>query len=107
MQMPAEFKIHNNVSKVLLREATKTLLPEKIYARTDKKGYSTPNNTWIREIAGELKNRILGAPLEPFISRKKLEKEFDAFFHPKQEGDNGRIFKLISFACWLSANEAK
>jgi asparagine synthase (glutamine-hydrolysing) len=107
MQMPAEFKIHNNVSKVLLREATKTLLPEKIYARTDKKGYSTPNNTWIREIAGELKSRILGAPLEPFISRKKLEKEFDAFFHPKQEGDNGRIFKLISFACWLSANDAK
>jgi hypothetical protein len=38
---------------------------------------------------------------------KKLEKEFDVFFHPKQEGDNGRIFKLISFACWLSANDAK
>ena len=104
LQMPADFKIRNNLSKVLLREATKPFLPERIYTRTDKKGYSTPNNTWIREISRELKSRILDAPLSPYLSRTKMEQAFDRFFMPQNEGDNGRIFKLISFANWLNLN---
>jgi asparagine synthase (glutamine-hydrolysing) len=104
LQMPANFKIRNNLSKVLLREATKPFLPERIYTRTDKKGYSTPNNTWIREISSELKSRILDAPLSPYLSRNKMEQAFDRFFMPQNEGDNGRIFKLISFANWLNLN---
>lgn len=104
MQMPAEFKIQNNRSKVLLREATKAFLPETIYNRSDKKGYSTPNNTWIREIAGELKHRILDAPITPYLSRSKMEQRFERFFKPQNEGDNGRIFKLISFTNWLNLN---
>jgi len=104
LNLPTAFKIRNNQSKVVLREATKNLLPQRIYTRTDKKGYSTPNNAWIREISKELKSRMLDAPLSPYLSRQKMELEFDQFFNPKEEGDNGRIFKLISFASWLMYN---
>ena len=104
LTMPASFKIQNNRSKVLLRKATRPYLPERIYARSDKKGYSTPNNAWIREISKELKSRILDAPLRPYLSLRKMELEFDQFFNPTEEGDNGRIFKLISFAHWLNYN---
>jgi hypothetical protein len=33
-----------------------------------------------------------------------MEQAFDRFFMPQNEGDNGRIFKLISFANWLNLN---
>ncbi|MBA3665706.1 MAG: asparagine synthase (glutamine-hydrolyzing) [Bacteroidetes bacterium] len=40
-------KIKNGVSKYLLREATKNVLPAEVYNRYDKRGFETPMKKWL------------------------------------------------------------
>ena len=43
-------KINKSVSKYILRESLKDILPEKVYNRKDKKGFVTPGETnWLRK----------------------------------------------------------
>lgn len=44
-----DLKIKNGVNKYILREAMKDVLPEKIRKRTDKVGFSTPEDEWFRQ----------------------------------------------------------
>ena len=41
-------KIKNGISKYLLREANKDILPTKIYKRYDKMGFETPMHEWMK-----------------------------------------------------------
>ncbi|MCE3259560.1 MAG: asnB [Bacteroidetes bacterium] len=43
-------KIKNGISKYLLREAAKELIPSEIYSRYDKKGFETPMKKWVTEL---------------------------------------------------------
>lgn len=99
--LPGKLKISNNTGKVLLREAAKPFLPDSIYNRKDKKGYSTPNNEWIRKIAPEIMSIFEQSDITQFIDLKKLKKSQSSFFYPSGNQDNGRVFKFISFASWL------
>jgi asparagine synthase (glutamine-hydrolysing) len=101
--IPADLKIRDSQSKYILREAVRPYLPASVYKRSDKKGYTTPNNEWIRAMAPQLKEYILSAPFNEYADLPLLEKEYDSFFMPQNDGDNGRIFKWISFAAWLHA----
>ena len=103
LNIPAHLKIRHSQSKYILREAVKQYLPTSVYQRSDKKGYTTPNNEWIRAMAPQLKEYILSAPFGEYADAALLEKEYDRFFMPQNDGDNGRIFKWISFAAWLHA----
>ena len=103
LNIPAHLKIRDSQSKYILREAVKQYLPTSVYQRSDKKGYTTPNNEWIRAMAPQLKEYILSAPFGEYADVKLLEKEYARFFMPQNDGDNGRIFKWISFAAWLHA----
>ena len=42
VNIPTEQKIHGSLTKIILREAMKDYLPEEVYKRTDKIGFSTP-----------------------------------------------------------------
>ncbi|MES2124993.1 MAG: asparagine synthase (glutamine-hydrolyzing) [Gemmatimonadota bacterium] len=46
--LPAEKKLANGVTKVLLREAMRGTLPDSVVDRPDKKGYPTPAQEWFR-----------------------------------------------------------
>ncbi|MEY4904578.1 MAG: hypothetical protein RLZZ292_2393, partial [Bacteroidota bacterium] len=48
LALPDELKIHNAKRKYILREATKHLLPKKIYTRYDKLGFPSPQEEWLR-----------------------------------------------------------
>ena len=99
--LPGKLKISNNTGKVLLREAAKPFMPTAIYNRRDKKGYSTPNNEWIRKIAPDVMSIFEQSDINQFIDVKKLMKSYNTFFYPSGNQDDGRIFKFISFASWL------
>ena len=45
---PNSFKINKGITKSVLREAMKDVLPEKILNRKDKIGFSTPEDEWFR-----------------------------------------------------------
>jgi asparagine synthase (glutamine-hydrolysing) len=99
--LPGKMKISNNTGKVLLREASKPFIPPAIYNRRDKKGYSTPNNEWIRKIAPDVLSIFEQSDINQFIDVKKLMKSCNSFFYPTGNQDDGRVFKFISFASWL------
>lgn len=48
ISMPPDRIINKGITKVILREAIKSVLPEKIRKRTDKIGFETPGETWFR-----------------------------------------------------------
>jgi asparagine synthase (glutamine-hydrolysing) len=48
ISLPPDQKINKAITKVILRDAMKGVLPEKIRKRTDKIGFATPWETWFR-----------------------------------------------------------
>lgn len=48
LSLPSEKVIRNGTTKYILREALKGILPDKIYRRRDKKGFSNPRDKWFR-----------------------------------------------------------
>lgn len=49
--LPAEQKIRDGVTKYILRQALRGIIPERVRTRHDKIGFSTPQDAWL---AGEL-----------------------------------------------------
>lgn len=96
--LPANMKIEKSVSKYILRESVKGLIPEKIRERRDKKGFVTPNNQWISEIKDQLKD--IFKEQDEYINVPLLLKEYDKFFGSSSLPDNNRVFRFISFAKW-------
>ena len=47
--LPAHRKIDNGVTKVVLREAMRGVVPETVLDRRDKQGYPTPAGEWLRQ----------------------------------------------------------
>jgi len=47
---PAKLKLRDGVSKRVMREAMKGLIPEKVRTRRDKMGFATPQDRWLREM---------------------------------------------------------
>lgn len=50
LSLPPEAIIKNGVSKYILRESTRDILPQEIYSRMDKKGFSNPREKWFRSV---------------------------------------------------------
>ncbi|GIV26695.1 MAG: hypothetical protein KatS3mg027_0509 [Bacteroidia bacterium] len=60
LTIPEKIKLKNGISKYVLREAFKDILPDKIYHRKDKKAFEAPLKEWLilkdKEILDEIKN---------------------------------------------------
>ncbi|MCX6164180.1 MAG: asparagine synthase-related protein, partial [Ignavibacteriae bacterium] len=48
LSMDSSYKIRNGMTKFLLRDSMKNILPEKIRNRKDKIGFNTPEDDWFR-----------------------------------------------------------
>lgn len=59
VNIPTEQKIHGALTKIILREAMKEYLPQEVYERTDKIGFSTPIENNLFSSGNELYNYCL------------------------------------------------
>ncbi len=48
VRVPPEFKIRDGMTKVVLREAVAGILPDEVRTRTEKMGFVTPQDEWLR-----------------------------------------------------------
>lgn len=92
-------KINGPVTKYLLREATKDVLPQAIYARKDKKGFVTPGEVkWLR---GPLRHLLdIDWNLLDMIDRVKAQKVVNDF----KNGDNKNanlVWRLATLHYWV------
>ncbi|MBO6794887.1 MAG: asparagine synthase (glutamine-hydrolyzing) [Balneolaceae bacterium] len=99
-KLPTEVKIRNGWSKWILREAMKQRLPEKIYHRTDKKGFVTPGEViWLRGKLDFLLN--INYDRLDFLNQKKISKEIEDF--KKGNDKNAKfIWRIANLNYWIN-----
>lgn len=107
LSLPDNYKIHNGKTKYILREAMKTVLPEKIYNRTDKMGFVTPEELWLKEnqevFRRELKEAV---QLSGGLINERILNRFEDVCTGKRKFDFS-IWRVISFGRWLKVFNVK
>lgn len=100
--LPADRKIGNGQSKLILRRALADLLPPPILARRDKMGFETPQTIWM---SGSLGRRMLeeieGCDLlDQIINRKRLLGTWHSASPMRRSAMQHGLFRAGLFAIW-------
>jgi asparagine synthase (glutamine-hydrolysing) len=92
--LPSEQKINEGVTKVVLRQALKGILPEEVRNRHDKMGFVTPEDVWFRT--------ALRDPIHQIINSKTFADR--GYFDIRKVNESFRQHcaekKNISFTIW-------
>jgi asparagine synthase (glutamine-hydrolysing) len=104
LSLPTESVLKNGVNKFILRESVKDILPEKIYKRYDKRGFSTPADEWFRAKPFQhYINEMLNS--EKFYSRGYFDvnecKRKYTLHLEKKENVSNEIWKWINLEIWF------
>ena len=100
--IPAEQKIDRSTTKIVLRNATRGILPEEIRNRTDKLGFAPPESAWLRGPLREWADDILSSA--EFRQREWIDTS--ALDHVCARFRNGEsalhtvIWKWLSLEIW-------
>jgi asparagine synthase (glutamine-hydrolysing) len=97
--VPGVYKIHNGISKHLLREAMRNYLPKPVKERTDKLGFVTPIDKWMSEIKKQCLD-LFDDSVQDYIDVKKIKADPDKFFTMRSHAEGVRVFRMVSFAVW-------
>jgi len=106
--LPEEFKINNGVTKRVLREGMKGILPETIRNRMDKLGFVTPEEVWLRERSPDQFRKALKEAVDS--SRGVLNENANLMLEKMISGEapfNFLIWRLISFGAWMRGFSVK
>ena len=94
-----DFKINKGVTKYILRESVKDILPSKVYNRRDKKGFVTPGEiNWLRGPMKELLN--LDYKRLEFLDKEKIIGIIKSY----QNGNNKNsklVWRLATLNYWM------
>ena len=100
--LPDEFKLSGGVTKRVLREAMAGLLPDAVRDRTDKLGFATPEEVWLRHKAPEQFRRKLDEAIDASdgilttYARNTLESVIDG-----TEPFSFQAWRMINFGEWI------
>ena len=96
--MPDEFKISRGITKVVLREAMKGVIPEPVRMRHSKLGFSTPQSAWFRGALSPMLESVVQS--ESFADRGYIDVDLARQLFARHK--NGEID--ISTDLWKWAN---
>lgn len=96
--MPDEFKISRGITKVVLREAMKGVIPEPVRMRHSKLGFSTPQSAWFRGALSPLLESVVQS--KSFADRGYIDVDLARQLFARHK--NGEID--ISTDLWKWAN---
>ena len=97
-----EFKTKDGITKRILKSAMREMMPAKVIERTDKKGFATPEERWLRsDPNGGFRTALLNAAREnPLVlSRAGVEAEFNLFLQRRKPFSNV-FWRMITFGIW-------
>ncbi|MFN8276068.1 MAG: asparagine synthase (glutamine-hydrolyzing) [Chitinophagales bacterium] len=101
--LPNNFKVKRGTTKYLLRESAKSVLPEKVYSRNDKKGFVTPGeNIWLRTSLRHLLE--FDFSVIPYIDKKKTQKVINRYLHGSNK-DARLVWRLAMLHYWVKLNK--
>lgn len=100
---PSDFKVKHGVTKRLLREAAKGILPEKILHRHDKMGFLTAEEVWFKQQAPKLLLEGISSAIElsnGAIS-PKMYKRTQEMIDEKRPFDYS-YWRALCYGAWLA-----
>ncbi|MCG8510848.1 MAG: asparagine synthase-related protein, partial [Rhodospirillales bacterium] len=104
LSLPATFKICCGVSKFVLRQAVRGLVPDERRRDTRKIGLNLPIDAWMKnELKGWVEDclRDTGQPLYEFADRDEVDKILRQHFEGRAN-HSLKIWDLCSLSTWLS-----
>ena len=106
--LPSVYKIHKGRSKYLLRKAMVDVLPEGIYRRSDKLGFSTPQSQWLMQSEKRMKTIISELAVldtEKFVNANSILENWVAVFSGNK---NPKLmdfaWRYMNFLIWRKVN---
>ncbi len=97
----ATYKIRDGWSKNLLRNAMQGILPDAIKKRTDKMGFSTPQQLWLQQINGKMKEKITALHhLDSFVNAEKILKDWDPIFNGNDTKTQDFAWRYMNYLMW-------
>jgi asparagine synthase (glutamine-hydrolysing) len=106
LSLPAEFLYRGGVTKAILREAVKGLVPAEVLARRDKIGFEPPEATWFAE------PRFITKVSEVLLDRKALARgiynrqDIEEDLRAGAWRDPRGIWRALNLELWLQAQSA-
>lgn len=100
--LPDEYKIADGVTKRVLREGLRGVLPELVRARRDKLGFVTPEEVWMKEDDSDLFRRAVRNAVN--LSSGIIGPDAGSLFEKIVEGKRSfsfLVWRLISFGVWM------
>lgn len=101
--LPADQKIRDGTTKIVLRNAMKDILPEEVRTRQDKMGFVTPEDIWFRTSAKDNIMEIINSRSfkeRGYLSAAQVRKEFDS--HCKGEKNiSNDIWRWVNLELWF------
>jgi asparagine synthase (glutamine-hydrolysing) len=104
--LPEEWKIRRGVTKYVMREAGKGILPENIRLRRSKIGFETPEDEWFRgEMKGFLRKIVESREFSsrPYWDAKEVRKYLDGYLARKRGYDGRTLWRPICTEMWIRA----
>ncbi len=100
-KLPSKWKTNNKMSKIILKDAVKGLLPDGFMNRP-KMGFSMPIKEWFRgELKSYIKEKLLNGPLiqMPLLKQTSLENLLEEHFSAKRNHES-LIWNFLMFSLW-------
>lgn len=97
-RLPLDLKLHNGMTKVVLREAIADIVPDQVLKRA-KQGFGAPVSSWFNTGVGELFERMLGEDgLRQYFDVDGLRGLLAQ--HHKSGGLGFVLWPVLNFALW-------
>ena len=104
MHLPEDFIMRQGMTKAILRESVKNIVPFEILKRRDKIGFATPESEWLRKTTFHelLKDWFVdNRPLcSDFIDLENVKKSIREHLDNKRDHER-ELFKLIFLETWF------
>ena len=99
-----EYKIRNGLTKYVLRESMKGVLPESIRMRRDKMGFATPLEQWFKTSLKDKVRDILSSrefSKRPYFEQGAVLKRFEDFTEGRGDSDHYTIWSWVNLELWF------
>ena len=101
LSLPDTQRIEGTTTKAILRRALGDRIPPAVLARTDKMGFETPADVWLRNrYAAETRRRLLTpGPHHAWLDPSALERELDDYFVGRR-AIGLQVWRWLSLESW-------
>lgn len=99
-----EYKIRDGITKYILRQSLKGVLPEEVRTRRDKMGFATPLESWFKTVLkGNVRDIITSKEFasRPYFNNAVVMEKFKNFTEGKNGVNHYTVWSWVNLELWL------